>query len=120
MSSIRKITNLEAVREGNNIEQMGIFGSLFGGSSTEDYKEEIRTYSYKYDDSSGSGQVSGHKETDHGDSTHCTNYYQSGESRGIHESWDRDNEGNGTLKRSKKKSFEWYKKVIASNGEDLE
>lgn len=23
---------------------------------------------------------------------------------------DRDNEGNGTLKRSKKKSFEWYKK----------
>ena len=33
---------------------------------------------------------------------------------------DRDNEGNGTLKRSKKKSFDWYKKVIASNGEDLE
>ena len=33
---------------------------------------------------------------------------------------DRDNAGNGTLKRSKKKSFEWYKKVIASNGEDLE
>lgn len=32
---------------------------------------------------------------------------------------DRDNEGNGTLKRSKKKSFYWYKKVIASNGEDL-
>lgn len=32
---------------------------------------------------------------------------------------DRDNEGNGTLKRSKKKSFDWYKKVIASNGEDL-
>lgn len=30
---------------------------------------------------------------------------------------DRDNEGNGTLKRTKKKSFEWYKKVIASNGE---
>lgn len=94
MSSIRKIANLEAVREENNIEQKGIFGSLFGGSSTEDYKEEIRTYSYKYDDSSGSGQVSGHKETDYGDSTHCTNYYQSGESRGIHESWDRDNEGN--------------------------
>lgn len=94
MSSIRKIANLEAVREENNIEQMGIFGSLFGGSSTEDYKEEIRTYSYKYDDNSGSGQVSGHKETDYGDSTHCTNYYQSSESRGIHESWDRDNEGN--------------------------
>lgn len=33
---------------------------------------------------------------------------------------DRDNEGNGTLKRSKKKSFDWYKKVISSNGEDLE
>lgn len=32
---------------------------------------------------------------------------------------DRDNEGNGTLQRSKKKSFHWYKKVIASNGEDL-
>lgn len=32
---------------------------------------------------------------------------------------DRDNEGNGTLKRSKKDSFEWYKKVIASNGEIL-
>lgn len=32
---------------------------------------------------------------------------------------DRDNEGNGTLKRTKKKSFNWYKKVIASNGEDL-
>ncbi|VTS14215.1 6-phospho-beta-glucosidase [Streptococcus pseudoporcinus] len=32
---------------------------------------------------------------------------------------DRDNYGNGTLKRSKKKSFNWYKKVIASNGSDL-
>ena len=32
---------------------------------------------------------------------------------------DRDNDGNGTLKRSKKKSFDWYKQVIASNGEDL-
>lgn len=32
---------------------------------------------------------------------------------------DRDNHGNGTLKRSKKKSFDWYKQVIASNGEDL-
>lgn len=32
---------------------------------------------------------------------------------------DRDNEGNGTLARSKKQSFYWYKKVIASNGEDL-
>ena len=33
---------------------------------------------------------------------------------------DRDSQGNGTLKRSKKKSFNWYKKVIESNGEDLE
>ena len=32
---------------------------------------------------------------------------------------DRDNEGNGTLERSKKDSFEWYKKVIATNGEVL-
>lgn len=32
---------------------------------------------------------------------------------------DRDNEGNGTMKRSKKDSFDWYKKVIESNGEDL-
>lgn len=32
---------------------------------------------------------------------------------------DKDDEGNGTLKRSKKASFEWYKKVIASNGEQL-
>ena len=32
---------------------------------------------------------------------------------------DRDNEGNGTLARSKKKSFNWYKKVIDSNGENL-
>lgn len=32
---------------------------------------------------------------------------------------DKDNKGNGTLKRSKKKSFHWYKKVISSNGEEL-
>nr|WP_319216279.1 6-phospho-beta-glucosidase [uncultured Trichococcus sp.] len=32
---------------------------------------------------------------------------------------DRDDEGKGTLNRTKKKSFEWYKKVIASNGEEL-
>ena len=32
---------------------------------------------------------------------------------------DRDNEGNGTLKRTPKDSFYWYKKVIASDGEDL-
>ncbi len=29
---------------------------------------------------------------------------------------DKDNEGNGTLKRYKKKSFEWYKNVIKNNG----
>ncbi len=33
---------------------------------------------------------------------------------------DRDDQGNGTNKRYKKKSFDWYKKVIASNGEDLD
>ena len=33
---------------------------------------------------------------------------------------DRDNEGNGTLKCTPKKSFYWYKKVIASNGVDLD
>ncbi|AMC93859.1 6-phospho-beta-glucosidase [Erysipelothrix larvae] len=32
---------------------------------------------------------------------------------------DRDNQGNGTMDRLKKDSFYWYKKVIASNGEDL-
>ncbi len=32
---------------------------------------------------------------------------------------DRDDQGHGTLKRLKKKSFDWYKKVIATNGEDL-
>lgn len=32
---------------------------------------------------------------------------------------DKDNEGNGTLKRTRKKSFYWYKKVIESNGKDL-
>ena len=28
---------------------------------------------------------------------------------------DRDNEGNGTMERKKKKSFDWFKKVIASD-----
>ncbi|QGQ45452.1 6-phospho-beta-glucosidase [Metabacillus sediminilitoris] len=32
---------------------------------------------------------------------------------------DKDNHGQGTLARSKKKSFDWYKKVIESNGEVL-
>ena len=32
---------------------------------------------------------------------------------------DRDDEGNGTLERSPKKSFYWYKQVIESNGEIL-
>lgn len=33
---------------------------------------------------------------------------------------DLDDDGNGDMKRYKKKSFHWYKKVIASNGKDLE
>lgn len=32
---------------------------------------------------------------------------------------DRDDEGNGSLKRTRKKSFYWYKNVIQTNGEDL-
>jgi 6-phospho-beta-glucosidase len=32
---------------------------------------------------------------------------------------DEDDLGNGTLARSRKDSFYWYKKVIATNGEDL-
>lgn len=32
---------------------------------------------------------------------------------------DKDDEGNGTLKWTPKKSFYWYKKVIESNGEIL-
>jgi 6-phospho-beta-glucosidase len=32
---------------------------------------------------------------------------------------DRDDEGKGTLARSRKKSFGWYRDVIASNGEQL-
>lgn len=32
---------------------------------------------------------------------------------------DKDNEGKGSLKRSRKDSFAWYKKVIASHGEEL-
>ena len=32
---------------------------------------------------------------------------------------DRNNDGSGTLKRSKKDSFDWYKKVISSNGKVL-
>ena len=33
---------------------------------------------------------------------------------------DLDDSGRGTMKRSRKKSFYWYKKVIESNGEDLD
>jgi len=33
---------------------------------------------------------------------------------------DRDNDGNGDFHRERKDSFEWYKKVIATNGEDLD
>lgn len=32
---------------------------------------------------------------------------------------DKDNEGNGTLARSRKKVLAWYQQVIASNGENL-
>ena len=33
---------------------------------------------------------------------------------------DKDNDGNGDLHREKKDSFDWYKKVIASNGKELD
>lgn len=33
---------------------------------------------------------------------------------------DKDNDGNGTLERSRKDSFFWYKKCIASNGTELD
>ncbi|MCR4950596.1 MAG: family 1 glycosylhydrolase [Solobacterium sp.] len=33
---------------------------------------------------------------------------------------DRDNDGNGDFHRERKDSFFWYKKVIATNGEDLD
>ncbi len=33
---------------------------------------------------------------------------------------DCDDEGKGSLNRKKKKSFDWYQKVIASNGQELE
>ena len=32
---------------------------------------------------------------------------------------DLDDEGNGTLERKRKKSFNWYKQVIESNGREL-
>ncbi|CUN52261.1 glycoside hydrolase family 1 [Clostridium paraputrificum] len=32
---------------------------------------------------------------------------------------DRDDEGNSTLERRKKKLFDWYKRVIKIKGEDL-
>ncbi len=32
---------------------------------------------------------------------------------------DKDDNGNGTLRRSRKKSFHWYKRVIKTNGENL-
>ena len=32
---------------------------------------------------------------------------------------DRNDDGTGTMKRYKKKSFDWYKRVISSNGEVL-
>ena len=33
---------------------------------------------------------------------------------------DRDDQGNGSLKRLKKKSFYWYQNVISTNGADLD
>ena len=33
---------------------------------------------------------------------------------------DRYNDGSGTLERKKKNSYDWFEKVIESNGEDLE
>jgi 6-phospho-beta-glucosidase len=33
---------------------------------------------------------------------------------------NKENDGSGDLKRTKKKSFDWYKQVIASNGEQLQ
>ena len=33
---------------------------------------------------------------------------------------DRDDRGNGSLKLYKKDSFDWYKQVIATNGESLD
>ena len=33
---------------------------------------------------------------------------------------DRDDEGHGSMARYRKKSFEWYRRVIASNGEVLD
>ncbi|HIX02197.1 MAG TPA: family 1 glycosylhydrolase, partial [Candidatus Ligilactobacillus excrementigallinarum] len=33
---------------------------------------------------------------------------------------DKNDQGEGTLKRSRKDSFYWYKKVIESNGKDLD
>jgi 6-phospho-beta-glucosidase len=32
---------------------------------------------------------------------------------------DLDDEGRGTFERKRKLSFDWYKQVIASNGENL-
>ena len=32
---------------------------------------------------------------------------------------DRDDDGRGTLARRRKKSFDWYRRIIASNGADL-
>ena len=33
---------------------------------------------------------------------------------------DRQDDGSGSFVRKRKKSFSWYKKVIESNGEDLD
>ena len=33
---------------------------------------------------------------------------------------DKDNDGNGSLDRKRKKSFFWYKDLIASNGKNID
>lgn len=33
---------------------------------------------------------------------------------------DKDDEGKGTMERSRKDSFYWYQKVIKTNGSDLD
>ena len=36
---------------------------------------------------------------------------------GFYFMFDKDDQGNGSLKRYRKKSFYWYKKVIETNGQ---
>ena len=52
----------------------------------------------------------------------ATEVLQDGDKMWIRDSSyvDRDDDGNGSYERSKKMSFEWYKNVIRTDGEDLE